>query len=88
MIALLFISLAIPAATALLLMLFRTSLNQSNARWVACCGSVAAMLFSGLLLLQYRTQFVRPWKQASYRLPPVLMQHRPFSPELNIASRG
>lgn len=60
MIALLFISLAIPAGTALLLMLFRTSLNQSNARWVACCGSVAAMLFSGLLLLQYRTQFVRP----------------------------
>ncbi|MCA9008512.1 MAG: NADH-quinone oxidoreductase subunit M [Planctomycetaceae bacterium] len=60
MIALLFISLAIPAATALLLMLFRTSLNQSNARWVACCGSVVAMLFSGLLLLQYKTQFVRP----------------------------
>ena len=41
-------------------MLFRTSLNQSNARWIACCGTVAAMLFSGLLLLQYRTQFVRP----------------------------
>jgi len=60
MIALLFISLAIPAATALLLMLFRTSLNQSNARWIACCGSVAAMLFSILLLVQYRTQFVRP----------------------------
>ncbi len=60
MIALLFISLAIPAATALLLMLFRTSLNQSNARWIACCGSVAAMLFSILLLVQYRTQCVRP----------------------------
>jgi len=60
MIALLFISLAIPAATALLLMLFRTSLNQSNARWIACCGSVAALLFSVLLLVQYRTQFVHP----------------------------
>lgn len=60
MIALLFISLTIPAATALMLMLFRTSLNQSSARWIACSGSVAAMLFSGLLLVQYRTQVVNP----------------------------
>ncbi len=60
MIALLFISLMIPAATALLLMLFRTSLNQSSARWVACCGSVAALLFSVLLLVQYRAQVVDP----------------------------
>ena len=60
MIALLFISLSIPAATALLLMLFRTSLNQSSARWVACCGSVAALLFSGLLLVQYEAQVVDP----------------------------
>ena len=60
MIALLFISLSIPAATALLLMLFRTSLNQSSARWVACCGSVAALLFSMLLLIQYRAHIVDP----------------------------
>lgn len=60
MIALLFISLSIPAATALLLMLFRTSLNQSSARWVACCGSVAALLFSVLMLVQYRAQVVDP----------------------------
>jgi NADH:ubiquinone oxidoreductase subunit 4 (subunit M) len=55
MIALLFVSLGIPAVTALLLMLFRTSLNQSSARWIACCGSVATLLFSVLLLVQYRT---------------------------------
>ena len=61
MIALLFISLLIPAATALLLMLFRTSLNQSSARWVACCGSIAALLFSVLLLVQYRVQVVDPF---------------------------
>ena len=60
MIALLFISLSIPAATALLLMLFRASLNQSSARWVACCGSMAALLFSVLLLVQYRAQVVNP----------------------------
>ena len=58
MIALLFICLGLPAATALLLMLFRTSLNQSNARWIACCGSVAAFVFSVFLLIQYRAALV------------------------------
>lgn len=60
MIALLFITLAMPAATALLLMLFRASLNQSSARWLACCGSVAALLFSAMLLAQYRIQTIGP----------------------------
>lgn len=60
MIALLFITLAIPAVTALLLMLFRASLNQSSARWMACSGGLAALLFSVLLLVQYRTQTVAP----------------------------
>jgi len=55
MIALLFICLALPAATALLLMLFRTSLNQTNARWIACCGSVAALAISVGLLIQYKS---------------------------------
>ena len=58
MIALLFICLALPAATALLLMLFRTSLNQSNARWIACCGSVAALAISVGLLIQYKSATV------------------------------
>jgi NADH:ubiquinone oxidoreductase subunit 4 (subunit M) len=53
MIALLFISLLIPAATAVVLMLFRTSLTQSNARWVACVGSTAALVFATLLLAKY-----------------------------------
>ena len=60
MIALLFVTLAIPAVTSLLLMLFRNSLNQSSARWVACCGSVAALLFSVLLLSQYKSAAVNP----------------------------
>lgn len=53
MIALLFISLIIPAATAVLLMLFRTSLTQSSARWVACVGSAVALMFATLLLAKY-----------------------------------
>jgi NADH-quinone oxidoreductase subunit M len=62
MIALLFITLAIPAVTASLLMLFRNSLNQSSARWMACCGSFAALLFSVLLLSGYRSATVRPFE--------------------------
>lgn len=60
MIALLFVTLAIPAITALLLMLFRNSLNQSNSRWIACIGSVVALLFSVLLLSQYKSAAVTP----------------------------
>ncbi len=62
MIALLFITLAIPAVTASLLMLFRNSLNQSSARWMACCGSFAALLFAVLLLCGYRTANVRTFE--------------------------
>ena len=58
MIALLFVTLAIPAVTASLLMLFRTSLTQSSARWMACGGSAAALMFAILLLSQYRTATV------------------------------
>jgi NADH-quinone oxidoreductase subunit M len=60
MIALLFITLAIPAVTSLLLMLFRNSLNQSSSRWIACCGSAVALLFSVLLLSQYKAGTVDP----------------------------
>jgi NADH-quinone oxidoreductase subunit M len=60
MIALLFITLAIPAVTSLLLMLFRNSLNQSSSRWIACCGSAVALLFSVLLLSQYKAVTVDP----------------------------
>src|SRR5687768_5064749 len=60
MIALLFICLAVPASTALLLMLFRTSVNQANARWVACCGSIVALAFSVFLLIQYRASAIHP----------------------------
>lgn len=62
MIALLFITLAIPAVTASLLMLFRNSLNQSSARWMACCGSFAALLFAVLLLCGYRAANVRTFE--------------------------
>jgi NADH-quinone oxidoreductase subunit M len=65
MIALLFITLAIPAVTASLLMLFRNSLNQSSARWMACCGSFVALLFAVLLLCSYRSAAVRPFESGS-----------------------
>ena len=65
MIALLFITLAIPAVTASLLMLFRNSLNQSSARWMACCGSFVALLFAVLLLCSYRSAAVRPLESGS-----------------------
>lgn len=60
MTVLMFVILAIPAVTALLLMLFRSSLNQSSARWIACCGSAAALFFSVLLLSQYKAAVVNP----------------------------
>lgn len=60
MIALLFISLIAPAVTAVLLMLFQASLGKSQARWIACCGSVAALLFASLLLAEYHSNAVAP----------------------------
>ncbi len=76
MIALLFITLAIPAVTALMLMLFRTSLNQSSARWLACCGGVAALLFSTMLLVQYRAQTIVPLESG---LTPLVSSVDPVS---------
>jgi NADH-quinone oxidoreductase subunit M len=58
MVALIFVSLILPAATAILLMLFRTSLTQNSARWIACCGSVITLLFAVLLFAQYRSHSV------------------------------
>ena len=60
MIALLFITLAIPAVTSLLLMLFRNSLNQIQFSLDCLCGSVMALLFSVLLLSQYKLGTVDP----------------------------
>lgn len=58
MIALLFLSLVIPLITALLLMLFSSTLTVGNARWIALSGSVVALLFSTGLLLKYRSEAV------------------------------
>ncbi len=51
--ALLFLVLIVPAATAVLLMLFRSSLAVDNSRWVAVCGSAATLLLSVFLLASY-----------------------------------
>jgi NADH-quinone oxidoreductase subunit M len=51
--ALLFLVLVVPAATAVLLMLFRSSLTVDNSRWVAVCGSAATLLLSVFLLASY-----------------------------------
>ncbi len=53
--ALLFITLAIPTVTAVLLMLFRSSLATANARWVAVCGGSLALLCSVFLLARYHS---------------------------------
>ena len=53
--ALLFITLAIPTVTAVLLMLFRSSLATANARWVAVCGASLALLCSVFLMARYHT---------------------------------
>lgn len=55
MMILLFMTLAVPLITAVLLMLFRNSLHASGARWMACCGTVVALFFSVLLLTGYRS---------------------------------
>ncbi len=60
MIALLFLSLAVPFASAVLLMLFRGSLNQTSSRLLALSGSVATLFLSLLLLAQYKTVVLKP----------------------------
>jgi len=52
--ALLFITLGIPAVTAVLLMLFRTSINTSSARWIAVCGAGLAFFCSVLFLAGFQ----------------------------------
>lgn len=52
--ALLFIILGIPAVTAVLLMLFRASLNVSSARWIAVCGAGLAFLCSALFYARFQ----------------------------------
>lgn len=53
--ALLFITLGIPAVTAVLLMLFRSSLNTSSARWIAVCGAGLAFVCSVLFLAGFQS---------------------------------
>jgi NADH-quinone oxidoreductase subunit M len=60
MIVLLFICLGVPAFAAVLLMLFRSSLNQGSSRWIACVGSVVTLICSVALLLQYRDVAIHP----------------------------
>ncbi len=54
MIALLFLTLALPAAAAVLLMLFRGAMDQRTARWIALGGATAALGTSLLLAHEYR----------------------------------
>ncbi|MBL8817699.1 MAG: NADH-quinone oxidoreductase subunit M [Planctomyces sp.] len=60
MIPLLFLSLAAPFITALLLMLFRSSLNQQSARLLALGGSLATLVLAAILSSQYYSGAVRP----------------------------
>ncbi len=52
--ALLFITLGIPAVTAVLLMLFRSSINTGNARWIAVCGAGLAFVCSVLFYARFQ----------------------------------
>lgn len=54
MITLLLLTLAIPATTAALLMLFGTSVAGRSARWIALTGACAALVSSLVLLREYR----------------------------------
>jgi NADH-quinone oxidoreductase subunit M len=66
--ALLFITLAIPAVTAALLMLFRSSLNTSSARWMAVFGAAVALLCSVLFLSQFYSSAVSNFETGSQPL--------------------
>ncbi len=56
---LLFLVLALPAVTAVLLMLFRSSLSTGNARWTALIGALVTFLFSVFLLSGYYSHTVK-----------------------------
>ena len=60
--ALLFLTLGVPAATGVLLLLFRDSMAQRTPRWVALAGACAALFASLLLAHQYRDA-VGPWSR-------------------------
>jgi NADH-quinone oxidoreductase subunit M len=66
--ALLFITLAIPAVTAALLMLFRSSLNTSSARWMAVSGASLAFLCSVLFLARFYSSAVSSFETGSQPL--------------------
>ena len=55
MITLLLLTLAIPAITAALLMLFGTSVAGRSARWIALTGTCAALATSLVLVREYRS---------------------------------
>jgi NADH-quinone oxidoreductase subunit M len=52
--ALLFLTLGVPAATGVLLLLFRDSTAQRTPRWIALAGACAALFASLMLAHQYR----------------------------------
>ena len=52
--ALLFLTLGVPAATGVLLLLFRDSMAQRTPRWIALAGACAALFASLMLAHQYR----------------------------------
>ncbi|MFO0429416.1 MAG: NuoM family protein [Planctomyces sp.] len=54
MFLLLILCLAIPTISAILLMLFRSSLNAQTSRWLALVGSTLALAVSMMLLSQYK----------------------------------
>jgi NADH-quinone oxidoreductase subunit M len=54
MLGLLIFCLAVPLIAALLLMLFRTSLDARTSRWVALLGSLVTLAVATLLLVQYQ----------------------------------
>lgn len=65
MIALLFLCLAVPFATAVLLMLFKSSLTQSTARLLAFSGSAVTLALSVFLLTEYSRVAVHPLETGS-----------------------
>lgn len=72
MIALLLLCLATPFATAVLLMLFRSSLTQSTARLLAFSGGLVALLLSVFLLSQYSRTVIHPLQSNLKPLAPIV----------------
>lgn len=68
MIPLLFLCLAAPFITAVLLMLFRSSLTQQSSRLLALGGSLVTLLLAVILTSQYYSRAVRPLEGSSVPL--------------------